>query len=189
MKTIVAFFSISLFSLLTGFVEFRQNLECSHCQYITKFESLKYVNPDQPKPYLHDKDSTLMIYPIVENADNPGYRYIRDIKFVYKDLHYCSDVSKITIVNRSGKFSVNTMPRMSCVIKSIARFDDNQVLQLKKIPTQKVIIENLVTDNIYEYELKDSLYFIKVYKIEDYVERPIQGNQPKFTPKKSGWVK
>ena len=78
---------------------------------------------------------------------------------------------------------------MSCVIKSIARFDDNQVLQLKKIPTQKVIIENLVTDNIYEYELKDSLYFIKVYKIEDYVERPIQGNQPKFTPKKSGWVK
>jgi len=150
MKIIVAFFSISLFSLLTGFVEFRQNLECSHCQYITKFESSKYVNPDQPKPYLHDKDSTLMIYPIVENADNPGFRYIRDIKFVYKDLHYCSDVSKIT--------------------------------------TQKVIIENLVTDNIYEYELKDSLYFIKVYKIEDYVEKPLH-KDPVFTPKKSGWIK
>ncbi len=188
MKIIVAFFSISLFSLLTGFVEFRQNIECSHCEYIKKNESLRYIDPEQPKPYVHDSDSTLLIYPIVENANNPGYRYISDIKFVYKDLHYCSDESKITIVNRNGQFTTTSMKRMSCKIKTIARFNDDQCNKLKKIPTQKIIIENLVTDNIYQYELKDSLYFIKVFKVEDYVEKP-QVKKPEFKPKSGGFVK
>jgi hypothetical protein len=188
MKIIVAFFSISLLSLLTGFAKFKQSIECSHCEYITKNESSRYIDPEQPKPYVHDTDSTLVIYPIVENADNPGNRYIQDIKFVYKDLHYCSDESKITIVNRKGQFSTTSMKRMSCKIKTIARFGDEQCNQLKNIPTQSIIIENLVTDNIYQYDLKDSLYFIKVFKIEDYKEKP-QTNKKEFIPKNGGFVK
>ena len=188
MKIIVAFFSISLFSLLTGFAEFRQNLECPHCEYISKNESSRYIDPEQPKPYVHDIDSTLLIYPIVENVDNPGYRYITDIKFIYKDSHYCSDESKITIINRKGQFSTTSMKRMSCKIKTIVRFGDEQCNQLKNIPTQSIIIENLVTDNIYQYDLKDSLYFVKVFKIEDYVEKP-QVKKPEFKPKSGGFVK
>lgn len=188
MKIIVAFFSISLLSLLTGFVEFKQSIECSHCEYITKNESSRYIDPEQPKPYIHDADSTLSIYPIVENVDNPGHRYIQDIKFIYKDLHYCGDESKITIVNRKGQFSTISMKRMSCKIKSIARFNSEQCNQLKNIPTQSIIIENLVTDNIYQYDLKDSLYFIKVFKIEDYIEKP-QVKKSEFKPKSGGFVK
>lgn len=188
MKIIVAFFSISLFSLLTGFVEFRQNLECSHCQYVSKNESSKYFgDSDQPKPYIHDKDSTLMIYPILENADNPGSRYIQDIKFIYKDKHYCGDVSKITIVNNNGGFTLNSLPRISCKITSYVRFNEEQCDILSTVPTQKVIIENLVTDNIYEYNLTDSLYFIKAYKMQDYKSVKLKSN-PKFTPKKGGQI-
>ena len=108
-----------------------------------------------------------MIYPILENSDTPGYRYIQDIKFIYKDLHYCSDINKITVVNKDTSFSVTSIRRMSCKINAVARFSDNESKILKSIPTQKIIIENLVTDNIYEYPLKDSLYFINAYKKEN----------------------
>lgn len=188
MKIIVAFFSISLFSLFTGFVEFKQNVDCSHCEHIAKYESSIYFSDDQPKPYLHDFDSTLMIYPILENADNPGYRYIQDIKFIYKDKHYCSDQSKITIVNKNGQFSVNSLKRMSCKINSSVRFTKEQCDILSTVPTQKVLIENLVTDNIYEYQLKDSLYFIKAYKMQDY-KFTVMKSVPKFTPKNGGHIK
>jgi hypothetical protein len=129
-----------------------------------------------------------MIFPILENDDNPGYRYIQDIKFIYKDLHYCSDQAKITFVTRKGNFELVSMPRMSCKILALARFTEEQTELISKVPTQKIIIENLVTDNIYEYPMKDSLYFVKVYKSQDY-----KGDFPKksdfWNPKKSGHVK
>ena len=77
---------------------------------------------------------------------------------------------------------------MSCKITAMARFSNEQTEILAKVPTQKIIIENLVTDNIYEYVMKDSLYFVKVYKLQDY-----KGDFPQKTdfwnPKKSGHVK
>jgi len=161
---------------------------CPHCTYIQKMETKTRLNEGQPQPYIHDADSTLMVFPILENDDNPGSRYIQDIKFIYKDLHYCSDQAKITFVNKKGKFEVKSMQRMSCKILATVRFDNEQSDILAKVPTQKIIIENLVTDNIYEYVMKDSLYFVKVYKLQDY-----KGDSPRkstqFTPKKSGYVK
>lgn len=161
---------------------------CPHCSYIQRMEPKTKLIEGQPKPYIHDKDSTLMIFPILENEDNPGNRYIQDIKFIYKDLHYCSDQAKITFVNRNGEFEIISMKRMSCKIITTARFSNEQTQMLSKIPTQKIIIENLVTDNIYEYVMKDSLYFVKVYKLQDY-----KGDFPQkndfWNPKKSGHVK
>jgi hypothetical protein len=187
MKIIVALFSVSLFSLFTGFVEFKQNVDCTHCKNIIKYESSIYTDENQPKPYLHDVDSTFMVYPILDNSDISGKKYIKDIKFIYKDKHYCSDQSKITIVNKNGKFSVNSLKRMSCKIISYIRFNKEQSDILSTIPTQKVIIENLVTDNIYEFQLKDSLYFINAYKMQD--SNLSTGQNTKFSPKKIGQVK
>ncbi len=162
MKILLALLSIFLFSAVFSFYSYED--ECSHCYYKKTFENKLYWDNYQPLPYIHDKDSSLMIYPILENEDAPGYRYIQDIKFIYKDLHYCSDINKITIVNKDTSFSVISIRRMSCRINAVVRFSDNESKILKSIPTQKIIIENLVTDNIYEYPLKDSLYFINAYK-------------------------
>lgn len=159
------YISFSSFFLLLFFlpVEIEEKQECPHCSYIEKYEPRIYLTSSQPKPYLHDIDSSLIIFPILENEDIPGYQYIRDIKFIYKDLHYCSDIAKITIINKDTSFSKITLRRMSCRINAILRIDDNEAKILSSIPTQKIIIENLVTDNIYEYTLKDSMYFVNIY--------------------------
>ncbi len=193
MRIIVASISIFLMSLFADFLNRDTNLgdepkqNCSHCTF-KQSESKTRLNEGQPQPYIHDADSTLMIFPILENDDNPGYRYIQDIKFIYKDLHYCSDQAKITFVTRKGNFEMVSMQRMSCKILALARFTEEQTELISKVPTQKIIIENLVTDNIYEYPMKDSLYFVKVYKSQDY-----KGDFPKksdfWNPKKSGHVK
>jgi len=142
----------------------------------------------QPAPYLHDKDSTLMIYPILENDDMPGYKYIQDIKFVYKDKHYCSDMTNVTIVNKDTSFKFLSIKRMSCKISAVIRVNDYQRKIISTVPTQKIIIENLVTDNIYQYNLKDSLYFIKSYKLEDY-KKPLQAKRIEYRPKSAGQIK
>ena len=159
----ISFFS---FFLLLFFipVEIEEKQECPHCSYIEKYEGKFYLGDLQPKPYPHDKDSSLIIFPILENDDIPGHQYIQDIKFVYKDLHYCSDVAKVTIINKDTSFYKVSLKRMSCRINAVVRFDENEANMLATKPTQKIIIENLVTDNIYEYTLKDSLYFVNVYK-------------------------
>ena len=195
MRIIVASISIFLMSLFADFLNRDTNQSanqpqdgCPHCSYIQKMEPKTRLNEGQPRPYIHDADSTLMIFPILENDDNPGNRYIQDIKFIYKDLHYCSDQAKITFINRKDTFEIKSMPRMSCKITAMARFSNEQTEILAKVPTQKIIIENLVTDNIYEYVMKDSLYFVKAYKLQDY-----KGDFPQKTdfwnPKKSGHVK
>ena len=193
MKTTVALLCIFILGIFNDYAqyEYEYKNECPHCNYINKYEPKINKIDGQPSPYVHDADSTLVIYPLLENADNPGERYIQDIKFIYKDLHYCSDQSKITVVNKDGQFSVISLQRMSCKIISYARFTDEQRLILATKPTQKIIIENLVTDNIYEYTLKDSLYFIKNYKLEDDIVKikPKPKTTPVSKPKNSGFVK
>jgi hypothetical protein len=190
MKTTVALLCIFILGIFNDYAqyEYEYKNECAHCNYINKYEARLNKIDGQPSPYVHDADSTLVIYPLLENADNPGERYIQDIKFIYKDLHYCSDQSKVTIVNKDGQFSVISLQRMSCKIISYVRFTDEQRLILATKPTQKIIIENLVTDNIYEYTLKDSLYFIKNYKLEDVNIKP-KTKAPVSKPKNSGFVK
>ena len=190
MKTTVALLCIFILGIFNDYAqyEFEYKNECPHCNYINKYEPKINKIDGQPSPYVHDADSTLVIYPLLENADNPGERYIQDIKFIYKDLHYCSDQAKITFINRKDTFEIKSMPRMSCKITAMARFSNEQTEILAKVPTQKIIIENLVTDNIYEYVMKDSLYFVKAYKLQDY-----KGDFPQKTDfwnqKKSGHVK
>lgn len=121
----------------------------------------------QPKPYLHDKDTTLLIQPILENADLPGYRYIQDIKFYFKDKHYCSDINKITFTMADTTFDVVSLKRMSCKILAIIRVSKEQVNILKSQPISKITIENFVTDNIYTYDISDNKYFINAYKATD----------------------
>jgi hypothetical protein len=189
MKTLVAIFSMFIFGIFADYssTNFEKNQECTHCQYIKKYESHYSVTDGQPKPYIQDLDSNLVIYPILENSDLPGDRWIRDIKFIYKDKHYCSDLTKVTFVTKDTSFSVVSLQRMSCKIMSIVRLDDSQVQILKKNPVNTIIIENLVTDNIYNHTMNDSLYFVKVFKLDDSksVSNPVKG----FTPKKSGFVK
>jgi hypothetical protein len=189
MKTLVAVFSMFIFSIFADYssTNFEKDQECTHCQYIKKYESHYSAIEDQPKPYIQDLDSNLVIYPILENADLPGDRWIRDIKFIYKDKHYCSDLTKVTFVTKDTSFSVVSLQRMSCKIMSIVRLDDSQFQILKKNPVTTIVIENLVTDNIYNYTMNDSLYFIKVFKLDNSksVSKPVKD----FTPKKSGFVK
>lgn len=189
MKTLVAIFSMFIFSIFADYssTNFEKDQDCTHCQYIKKYEPNYSVSPDQPKPYVQDLDSNLVIYPILENADLPGDRYIRDIKFIYKDKHYCSDLTKVTFVTSDTSFSIVSLQRMSCKIMSIVRIEDSHVQILKKSPVKSLIIENLVNDNIYNYTMNDSLYFVKVFKLDDSksISKPVKN----FTPKKSGFVK
>jgi len=183
----ISIFFLSLFANLLG-VDTKQTT-CSHCIWIQNNDPKIKRHEGQPEPYIHDKDSTLMIYPILENADIPGERYIQDVKFIYKDLHYCSDMSKITIVNKNGNFSSISLQRMSCKIICTVRFKPSHIEQLSTVPTQKIIIENLVTDNIYEYQMKDSLYFIKSYKNVDYKGEIVKKTVEKKAPVKGGHIK
>ena len=56
---------------------------------------------------------------------------------------------------------------MSCKILAIVRLNKTQQDNLAKFPIRKVIIENLVTDNIYTYEISNTKYFIDVYRVTD----------------------
>jgi hypothetical protein len=175
MKTTVALLCIFILGIFSDYA-----------QYEIDFDSKESTN--QPIPYLHDKDSTLMIYPILENDNMPGDKYIQDIKFIYKDLHYCSDMSSIKIINKDTTFTFLSIKRMSCKISAVIRIDEHQRKIISTVPTQKIIIENLVTDNIYHYDMKDSLYFIKAFKLEDY-KKPLQTKKVEFKPKSGGQVK
>jgi hypothetical protein len=183
----ISIFFLSFFANLLG-VDTKQTT-CSHCIWIQKNDPKIKRHEGQPEPYIHDKDSTLMIFPILENADIPGESYIQDVKFIYKDLHYCSDMSKITIVNKNGNFSSISLQKMSCKIIATVRFKPSHIEQLSTVPTQKIIIENIVTDNVYEYQMKDSLYFIKSYKNVDYKGEIVNKPVDKKPPVKRGQIK
>lgn len=189
MKTLVALFSMFIVSIFADYssTNLKKYQECTHCQYIEKYESHYSAIENQPKPYIQDLDSNLVIYPILENADLPGDRWIRDIKFIYKDKHYCSDLTKVTFVTKDSIFSIVSLRRISCKIMSIVRLDDSHVQILEKEPVSSIIIENLVTDNIYNYTMNDSLYFVKIFKLDD--PKPVSKPVNNFTPKKSGFIK
>jgi hypothetical protein len=155
-----------IISLFGDYISYKPEQICHHCEY-SKREVEISTFKDQPKPYLHDKDTTLFIQPILENSESPGYRYIKDIKFYFKDLHYCSDINKISFISSDTSFSVISQRRISCKILTIVRLNDEQINILKTKPINKIIIENLVTDNIYTYDISDTKYFINVYKLTD----------------------
>ena len=153
--------------LFLSFAPIGQNEPCTHCEFIKTYES-RDIKPygEQPAPYIH-KDSLIVVQPIIDNADmTKEFQYIQEFKVTYKDKHYCSDSGKLTFVTSVDSFSTyNIRNRMSCKIDAWFRLTPYQTKLISTYPTKTIVIENLVTDNIYRYEMKDPLYFIKVFKM------------------------
>ena len=143
--------------LFLSFAPIGQNEPCSHCEYIKTYENKNFkLYGEQPAPYIH-KDSLIIVQPIIDNVDmSKEYQYIQEFKVTYKDKHYCSD---------SGKLTYNVRNRMSCKIDAWFRLTPYQTKLISTYPTKTIVIENLVTDNVYRYEMEDPLYFIKVFKM------------------------
>ena len=153
--------------LFLSFIPIGQNEPCTHCEFIKTYES-KDIRPygEQPTPYIH-KDSLIVVQPIIDNADmSKEFQYIQEFKVTYKDKHYCSDSSKLTFVTSVDSFSTyNIRNRVSCKIDAWFRLSPYQTKLISTYPTKTIVIENLVTDNIYRYEMKDPLYFVKAFKM------------------------
>lgn len=149
---------ISLFGDYTSSIP---KQKCTHCEFSSK-EVRIVEDLTQPNPYLHDKDSSMLIFPILENSGSKA-EFISDIKFIFKDKHYCSDINKITFVFDNKNFSVLSNRWISCQIRAIVRLNEEQINILKIEPINQIIIENLVTDNIYYYDINDKNYFIKTF--------------------------
>lgn len=179
MKTIVATFSMFIFSIFFNIPIVEE--QCGHCQYIKKYEKLNFNSGIAT--YVHDVDSNLVIYPIIDTI--LGKSYIQSIKFDYKDLHYCSDLTKITFITNDTSFSLLSERRMSCKISSLININTDQYKILKTIPVKSLVIENLVTDNVYYYNI-DSLYFINTLKLTN---NSSILKKHKHYPEKSGYVK
>lgn len=156
--------SALILMLLMSLSPIDKNQLCPHCVYIRKYEHSNPKDSNQPNPYIH-KDSLFIIQPVIENIDEPKqYRYMNEFKLTYKDLHYCSDSTKLTIYLGNDSIKMwNIRPRMSCRIDMWYRYGNYESDMLSKYSIQGVKIENRVTDNIYMYKMSDPNYFIKTY--------------------------
>jgi hypothetical protein len=164
MKTIIFFTFIYLLLLLQ--VPKNNEEVCPHCLYIQKFENGFVVNQEQPKPYIYP-DTMFEFYPIIDNIDGPKEsRYFNEFKLRYKDLHYCSDSTVLTLYLPNDSIKMwNIRPRVSCKIDMWYRLTKQQEELLKKYEVKEVKIENRVTDNIYRYKMTDPKYFTKIYDL------------------------
>ena len=139
--------------------------DCTHCFYVKTYESYVNDDPRQPVPYIH-KDSMFIFQPVIDNIDEPKkFQYMNEFRMTYKDLHYCSDSTKLTLYIPGDSIKMwNIRPRISCRIDMWYRLNENQENLLKLYPVNKVKIENRVTDNIYVYNMSNPYYFMKVYE-------------------------
>jgi len=150
--------------LLLSFRPVEEGLVCSHCDFVTKYDTRVELSPKQPKEYIHT-DSLFMFQPIIDNIDeSKKYWYIQEFRMTYKDLHYCSDSTRLTIYLANDSIKMwNIRPRISCRIDMWYRLTDEQQIMLSKYAINKIKIENRVTDNIYVYKMTDPGYFIKCF--------------------------
>ena len=150
--------------LLLSFRPVEEGLVCSHCDFARKYDTRVELSPEQPKEYIHT-DSLFMFQPIIDNIDEPKkYWYIQEFRMTYKDLHYCSDSTRLTIYLANDSIKMwNIRPRISCRIDMWYRLTDEQQIMLSKYAINKIKIENRVTDNIYVYKMTDPGYFIKCF--------------------------
>lgn len=150
--------------LLLSFRPVEEGLVCSHCDFARKYDTRVELSTKQPKEYIHT-DSLFMFQPIIDNIDEPKkYWYIQEFRMTYKDLHYCSDSTRLTIYLANDSIKMwNIRPRISCRIDMWYRLTDEQQIMLSKYAINKIKIENRVTDNIYVYKMTDPGYFIKCF--------------------------
>ena len=144
----------------------KNTYNCDHCGYTNVFESGYHQDPRQPKEYVHT-DSMFSIQPIIDNIDEPiKDRYIQEFKLTYKDKHYCSDSTRLTLYFDKDSITLwNVRPRMSCKIIMWYRVNTDQQRIMSTESLKSVKIENRVTDNIYMYKMNDEEFFIKTFKL------------------------
>ncbi len=53
---------------------------------------------------------------------------------------------------------------MSCVILAVINLNDTHVSFLRNNAVKRAVIHNLITDNVFNVEIKDSTYFKRVLK-------------------------
>ena len=128
--------------LLLSFRPVKEGLVCSHCDFVTKYDTRVELSPKQPKKYIHT-DSLFMFQPIIDNIDEPKkYWYIQEFRMTYKDLHYCSDSTRLTIYLANDSIKMwNIRPRISCRIDMWYRLTDEQQIMLSKYAINKIKIE------------------------------------------------
>lgn len=135
-----------------------------------------FLNKSQPKPLV---EQNVTFQPIVENIDSGSdYWYIRTIKIYYDDpmkkiillsngdtlKNYCTDSTRVTFISNNDTIVVYSVKRMSCVILTVINLKDEHISFLKQNALKRVLIENLVTDNTINIQIKDSMYFKNVLK-------------------------
>lgn len=160
----LSLFSTLIIMLLMSLAPLPKKGDCAHCQYVKKYETASYLDKRQPDPYIH-KDSLFIFQPVIDNLDEPmKYRYMNEFKMTYKDLHYCSDSTKLTLYVPGDSIKMwNIRPKISCKIEMWYRLSERGEELLSKYPVNSVKIENRVTDNIYVYKMSNQYYFMKIY--------------------------
>jgi hypothetical protein len=131
---------------------------------------------EQPKPLI---EQNITFQPIVENIElGRGYWYIRTIKVYYTDAlstpislsngdtlsSYCTDSTSVAFISNNDTIIVYSVKRMSCVILAVINLNDTHISFLRNNALKRAVIHNLITDNVFNIEIKDSTYFKRVLK-------------------------
>jgi len=135
---------------------------CEHCNYVEKNQERFEFYENQPVPYIHDKDSSLIICPILDNEDSKTDKRISEIKIYYKDNHFCSTLTNVIFVMEDSTYKLTSLRNMSCKIVSYIKIPQENPLKTKQI--NKIIIENISANTKHEYILNNKNYFIETYK-------------------------
>lgn len=132
--------------------------------------------PPQPQPLV---EQTVTFCPIVENIDlGRDYWYIRTIKVYYTDstptpillsngdslTTYCTDSTSVSFISSNDTIIIYSVKRMSCAILAVINLNDTHVSFLRNNAVKRAVIHNLITDNVFNVEIKDSTYFKRVLK-------------------------
>lgn len=133
-----------------------------------------YFDIDQPPPLILDSDSNFRLQPLVENIDLKGYEIVLSLKLYYKDKMvkpldvkkgppidgYCSDSTIIMFkFDDLDSIKLGSVKRMSCKILAIFNLQKSDNIKLKTKTLDKISITNYVTENRYDFVIKDKTYF------------------------------
>lgn len=114
--------------------------------------------------YLYQPESLLIedkviIQPIIENEGAElSSQYIRTIKVYYRDLHYCTDQTTLSLIGCNDSITLHSTTRMSCQILAVFNFSKKDSEWIKHNEIEYIGIFNNVTDNYYIYKNPDQSY-------------------------------
>ena len=109
----------------------------------------------------------LTIQPILENDDQPGDRYIQDIKLVYSLPAYCSDSVRAVFVFPDRVFYKPVKKTVCTGQIGSVRLTEEESLTLSRVPLLAIRLENTWTGESYSHALMDRHYFVGAYRMVD----------------------